>query len=495
MKSRILLMAAMATSAVLGGERDLQPDALLKERLGTPMLKLEGTRTGEGVCWHAAYGMDGFVAGYRRTKDPAWLAAGVTYYEAVLAKLHEAPDGYKGWVGPFIYDKKVTCDVHIGDAILVNPLLEFSELILKSGNEALKAKYEGAARAYLDLARKHLIEKWDRRGTWREDGPLGGYVSWDRYLSDDGKTWELKGAAKSANSLPFNKQNEMALACLRIYRITGEEPYRAKALRIFNFMKARMCLFDGHYVWNYWEPLGPWDVDRAAPHALVHWVNVHPYRNYQAGEVRQLVEAYHSGLTFARADLERILNTNLKVMWNGDREKPLWRNSNRAVYAAAYGHEPDPKPPGGDFKQLAGCLWTPLADFDATIRELGGIAQSAPPSFERQHPELPVSELAVPVSNSRFLAMAAALPMSLDKGQQTTLVSKSRLAAELEIDLYSEDGAKRLAEIRHGPTTGGEDGRAGILVVDWTPRDLAPGRYRVRWTIQGEYREYPLELK
>ena len=69
----------------------------------------------------------------------------------------------------------------------------------------------------------------------------------------------------------------MGIACLRIYRITGENEYRQKALKIFNFMKSRMCLFDDHYVWNYWEPLGPWDVDAEEANKLRHWVNVHPY--------------------------------------------------------------------------------------------------------------------------------------------------------------------------------------------------------------------------
>jgi hypothetical protein len=114
-------------------------------------------------------------------------------------------------------------------------------------------------------------------------------------------------------------------------------------------------------VWNYWEPTGVWDV---TGHDLRHWVNVHPYRNYQAGELNHIVEAYHSGIVFDRADIERMIRTNLKVMWNGDVDDPQWRNSD------ARGQWKVPPPPPEGWKGRAGTLWSALRDFDPTIRLL-----------------------------------------------------------------------------------------------------------------------------
>lgn len=54
---------------------------------------------------------------------------------------------------------------------------------------------------------------------------------------------------------------------------------------------------------------------------------MHPYRNYQKREVAQIVEAYHCGIAFDKTGIERILRTNLEVMWNGDRIDPKFRNS------------------------------------------------------------------------------------------------------------------------------------------------------------------------
>ncbi|MSR82726.1 MAG: hypothetical protein EXS58_07335 [Candidatus Latescibacteria bacterium] len=183
------------------------------------------------------------------------------------------------------------CDVHPGDAILVSPMLHFAEVVL--GDSVLAARY----------------------------GEGGAYVSWDQYL-EPGKleAWKKLDADKSTLSLPYNKQMDMGLIALRLYRLTGEEKFRERAWRIFCQFKSRLQYFDNHYVWNYWEPQGLWDLDEAGQ--VRHWVNVHPHRNYQAREVAFIAEAYHTGIVFDQMDLERILRTNLEVMWNGNAAEP-----------------------------------------------------------------------------------------------------------------------------------------------------------------------------
>ncbi|MBN2326002.1 MAG: hypothetical protein JXR73_02535, partial [Candidatus Omnitrophica bacterium] len=340
-KKTAWMIGALAWFAASAAPAPNSADAILRNRLNTPLLRVDGTMTGEGLCWHAAYDMGRFMEGYKKTRDADFLDAAVQYYDALIEKMHRSPDGYEGWVGPYIYDEDYICDVHIGDAILITPMLEFCEIVLKREDDGIIHKYQNKAQQYLNLAKKHLIEKWDQRGTWHEDGPYGAYASWDQYMTQDNlDQWRKLPAIKSNLTLPFNKQNSMAIACLRIFRITGEEAYREKALKIFNFMKSRMCLFHDHYVWNYWEPFGAWDIEDASKNRLRHWVNVHPYRNYQSGEIYEIAEAYHSGLTFTQKDIEKIINTNLKVMWNGDSEKPSWRNSNYAVQMAALGEIP-----------------------------------------------------------------------------------------------------------------------------------------------------------
>jgi len=492
MAKRILPFLFISLGCVATGFANSDAEQLLKDRMRTPLLQTAGTLTGEGLCWHAAYNMDRFMEKYRATSDTAFLDAAVKYYDALIDKLRLAPDGYQGWVGPYIYDEKYICDVHVGDAILINPMLDFCETVLKRSRADIAKKYAESAGKYLDLARKHLIEKWDARGTWHEDGPYGGYVSWDRYLTPDNlKEWRKLPVLKSVLSLPFNKQNTMALACLRLYRITGESRYRERALKIFNFMKSRMCLYQDHYVWNYWEPFGPWDINTNVPNTLFHWVNVHPYRNYQAGEIDQMVEAYHSGITFTEDDVRHIINTNLKVMWNGDSDHPAWKNSNYAVEMASLGKVSIDKAPGGEFPELAGTLWRGLVDFDSTIRKLAKKPSDTPPSFKRKYSELPVTEFPVPFSNNCYLNLATVLPSVITKESPSFLVNQSRVSGPVEIALYSRDGKDKIRSIR--AESKADD--AGLLIIKWDGKELSPGDYRIRWTLKDQYRDFPITVK
>lgn len=468
-------------------------DDLLKSRMRTPLLQAENTITGEGQCWHAAYDMNRFMDGFRSTQDKAYLNAAVKYYDALIAKMHTSPDGFKGWVGPYIYDKNYICDVHIGDAILINPMLDFSETVLAiKSNESFR-NYQNKAQEYIKLAKTHLIKKWDERGTWHEDGLYGAYASWDQYMTADNMDeWQKLDVTKSTLTLPFNKQNSMAIACLRIYRMTGEEQYRERALKIFNYMKSRMCLYEDHYVWNYWEPFGEWDIDAAKSNTLRHWVNVHPYRNYQAGEVHEIAEAYHSGITFDQTDIERIINTNINVMWNGDTENPEWQNSNYAVRVAALGKDSIRTEPGNGYNTLAGTLWSGLFDFSKRARELSGKTFDKPVSLKRNHTELPVTVLDRPFNSTKNFVMAAAIPSQINQGDTANLVIQTRVAGDLKVELYTDGGEKRISTLCKEDT---KNAHAGIHITKWDTATVIPGNYRIRWTLNDEDREFPVVVK
>ncbi len=470
--------------------------------------------TGEGWCWRAAFNIGHFVKGYRAFNDPAWLDYGVRYYDALLAQMAEGPDGYRGWIGPYIYDGKEQADVHIGDAILFNGMLEFAVLVHET--PALQARYGEKAAEYVRQARRHLIEKWDARGTWYEDGPFGGYRAWDRYLTTgDRREWrQVADVRNSGLSLPFNKQNAMAIAMLRLWQITGEKALRAKAVKIFAFLRSRFHFYDDHVTWCYWEPLGPHDIEPDGSRTR-HWMNTHPYRNYQAGEVGEIVEAYHYGVVFTEADLRAILRTNLKVMFNGDFENPAFRNSNVRLpgYAEA--------PPSREYPTRAGTLWASLADFDDTIRRLArrlGPAGDSPRAlvdrayldsvvsaravgFERRIVKAPPPEdlPSFPDGACAALVVRCVLPAVIASGGEAWIVSKASIPGELVTELFAADG-RRVSELDRTQVEGGMDGHAGVRIVRWKPvdaegRPMPAGAYRVRWTFDGQSREFGVTVK
>jgi hypothetical protein len=467
---RRFLAAAALSGIALRAQESPSPQALYQKVIGNPNLKK--FPKGENFCWHAAYDLGRFVEGYRAFGDTAWLDAGLRFSEFLVGNLDAGPDGYLGWIGPYEYDESVWCDVHVGDAILFDGLLGFAEVVL--ADSKLSSRYGEPARKYVALARRNLFEKWDARGTWITDGPYGAYRSWNRYgVPGNLKDWPVRDDIRNSNlALPFNKQEDVGAVALKLYRITGEAQFRERAFRIFAFHKSRLNLIDDRYVWNYWEPAGAADIDFTAGRTR-HWVNVHPDRPYQAGEVAHIADAYHTGVVFDEQDIRRILITNLRVMWNGSFDAPEYRNSN------------------GNATQKAGALWTSLADFDGTVRKLheAGLAKSngieariaratleklPAPSFERRHLKGQAAVFDFPLSSCPDFNMAAAM----ESGALLACSAPNRGA--IEIAHYSADGKHKIAVLK-------EFNRGGQIFHRWT---LPKERCRVRFTFdQSSYRE------
>ena len=484
--------------AASGQEIGITPDQLYAKMANNPSFK--ENFAGEAFCWHARSGMDQFVDNYELTKNTAWLDAGVRYYDFLISKMETGPDGYKGWIGPYMYDKKYWIDSHVGDGILMNGILDFALVVME--DKGLKSKYGERAKVYTELAKKHLIEKNDKRGTWREDGPIGAYVSYSQYMEPGNlKEWKYSSEViKSGLSHPFNKQNDLGQVCLQIYRLTGEKFYRDRAEKIFLRMKRQLQLTDNHYEWNYWEPFGPWDVN-LEKNDFSHWVGINPSAGYQAREVAQMVDAYHAGVVFDETDIKRLINTHLEVMWNKDKENPAFTNS-----YIAHGVETSNKKNG----KATGTLWTSLLGFDQGIRDLYAarfdeddihsaaylrfeeMIKNNPPSFKRKYAKEPVKIPVVDKSDSKEIRLRVAIPGVIKKGEKCIIASTSWSNDEMEIALYSRDGKEKLATI--------DKGKGQKNIVQWDGRNSEnkkqyKGDFRIRWTQGDGYREYPITIK
>ncbi|NRA38355.1 MAG: hypothetical protein HRU15_09460 [Planctomycetes bacterium] len=302
----------------------------------------------------------------------------------------------------------------------------------------------------------------------------------------------LKGT-KSGLSLPFNKQFDMGIAHLRLHRITGDEFYHDRAAKIFNFLKRRLTLHQDHYIWSYWEPMTPADIK--SKNAYVHWVNVHPYRNYQAGEMHNIVEAYHSGLCWDKTDMQRFINTNLKVMWkNGDIKNPKWNNSGHAMRTTATGKEPVYKKDHG-FKTLAGGVWKDLGDFDQTIRDIVKSADKTPVSFDRKYNKVKERIYEREMQDMPYVYMAAVIPSHIKAGDETQICTAYFTSDVLSIDLYDKTGKKKLSGIHQTTHDAAKTPKQKTYNHSYSTKGLKKGSYRIRWTMKGSYRDYEIHIQ
>src|ERR1035437_9488518 len=186
---------------------------------------------GEELGWLVSPFLNGCYFGHLATGDTQWVERLVDWTDACIRRAIKEPDGFTGWpksgTGGLI-EAALYTDSLLGEAMLLRPVVLMADRILKT--PALAEKWSGQARSYLKLA-EETFQKWDSRACWRE--------------VKDGGVW-------------------------------------------VRLMKSRMkTRADGKYfVWNYWDPAGPWDYK---PDGLTrHWVGVHPNGGYYAIDVEAI---------------------------------------------------------------------------------------------------------------------------------------------------------------------------------------------------------------
>ena len=91
--SAALLVVLGVTSTVLAQERET-PQALFEQIVRDPGAYAAKSGAGEQFGWGVAYYAGGFVEGYRRTKDTAWLDGAVE----ALGLLHRKDAHRPRWV-------------------------------------------------------------------------------------------------------------------------------------------------------------------------------------------------------------------------------------------------------------------------------------------------------------------------------------------------------------------------------------------------------------
>ena len=458
----------------------------------------DGGASGEPIAWQWNWFLGPILEKCRNNPTDDFLQPTEKILNTLLDKMAVGPDGYKGFIGPYIYNEnEYWCDVHVSDSILISHALAFAMIV--HDHPELKEKYGKSADRFLRTAKKDLIEKWNNRGTFIEDGPFGGYTEWNRFCKpNDMDNWfELKTGRPNDTpmpSLPFNKSMDMAECMLQIFYITGEQEYKNQAEKIFNRVKAAMNPFDGGYTWNYWEPISTRDVIQKenGQFDLSHWVGTHPYRDYQAGEVHKIVFAYDMGLTFTEADIKRLIHTNLKFMWNGDREKPEWSNSNSKLpgYTKA--------PPSTAYPTTAGTVWDGLSRFDPTIEFLAKEKPQAENGnvFQRKFaPDAKVEEFPwmKGVGESDGQMEAVAIPTIVPADGKTVLLSKADTPrSEVKIYVRPLDGEKStlLTTLQQG------DGVQMYYTWDGKIDGVrTPGNYVIIWKYRNGERVWPVMLQ
>jgi len=328
-----------------------------KNILGRARSRYCDKEMGEQLGWLVSPFLNGFYYGYLATRDPKWVEMLIDWMDSCVRRGIKEPDGFVGWPKSGMdATESFYTDSLLGEAMALRPVVLTADEILKT--PALKGKFDSQAQAYLRLAER-VFEKWDSRGCWREIANGGLWVV--PLFGIDPKTGQWTEGYTRRNtdgfSNPDNKENHIARWLIAMYDVTRKPVYRERAEKWFRLMKSRMKLRqDGTYfVWNYWDPAGPWDYK--ADGSPKHWVGVHPNGGYYGIDVEAIVTAFEHGLVFTKEDIQRLIATNRDFMWN--------QEVTGAKFQRIDGGQPDPR-----WRNSPGVLWTALVPYDETLRRV-----------------------------------------------------------------------------------------------------------------------------
>ena len=317
------------------------------------------TEMGEELGWLVSPFLEGFYYGYLATHDTKWIDRLMDWTDACRKRAVKEPDGFLGWPkgdGGGKSSSEYSADSLLGEAMLLRPVVLLAAEILKT--PAL-ANWSAQARSHLDFAAQ-IFQKWESRSCWR---PVTGGGVWvvpafgvDRYSPDKwSASYEHRKTTGFSN--PDNKQNLIASWLIAMHDATGQSVYRDRAAAWWQLMRARMTTRDDgkYFVWNYWEPAGPWDyLPSGKPK---HWVAVHPNGGYYAIDVNGIVNAFQHGIVFTGADIDRLIATNRDFMWNHKFDAPAFQRID--------GGSADLR-----WRKTPGVLWTDLTPYDETLRRI-----------------------------------------------------------------------------------------------------------------------------
>jgi hypothetical protein len=346
-----------------GDEQSLRKDWLArweKNIIGDARNRYCDREMGEEIGWLVSPFLDGFYYGYLATQDPKWVDMLIDWADSWINRGVKEPDGRIGWPKEKGASTGSVPDTYtdnmLGEAMGLRPMVLMADVILKT--PSLRQKHAEKAEGYVKLA-EDVFDKWEDRGCWHEVKAGGVWVVPTFGIDRETGKWTdgYADRGKDGFTLPDNKQNFIAQWLLAVHQATGKARYRDRAQQWWQVMKSRMQLRDQgrYFVWNYWDPAGPWD--KKPDGSLKHWVGVHPNGGYYGVDVEGITTAYEHGLVFNKEDMDRLIATNRDFMWNHEIHGAKFQRIDGGQADARWANSP-------------GVLWTALVFRDDTLRKI-----------------------------------------------------------------------------------------------------------------------------
>ena len=263
-------------------------------------------------AWGASYGMLADVSVYAATRDTVYLDRALDKMANVLANRddrrgvvdyrgvsmaawrdihYQLPAGVTYKFGDPNNDKYAYCYV-VHSGMITYPMAALAELIL---NAKVAGGYKGQSYQdwgnYLIARTRETIAAHDDQ--WTDYGADEGYYHFRDVPSN------FSWYANRNRDIPFNQSHALGETLLILYRLTGEDQYLHKALRLATRFKRSLAVGPaGAYIWLYWETPGVYTVTGTTEDISHGAINIDCARL-----------AYETGVVFDKHDMRRFALT------------------------------------------------------------------------------------------------------------------------------------------------------------------------------------------
>ncbi|PTY01439.1 hypothetical protein DB346_11840 [Verrucomicrobia bacterium LW23] len=298
--------------------RSRTPEAVAAECLKAP----------ETFAWIGFRHLISLNIAYQLTGDTAYLDQLRDTFALYRAIMTTEGDEFLGWYGSPIKPRipRDKPDIRIDELQMNFRAMKLlgDWVTLAKSDAVYAARHAETIAAYTELMEKHLYPKWDKRGFYTELSPGGPAVY-------HGLDYPITGGV----TLSHEKTSIAVDGLLALHAATGKPDYLRRALQLGARFKQCLSIATApggtgeHYEWMSWCPAGKWDVgtDPAKPDTWkIGWMAPDPRGEWYVASLSIALNFYQRGLLFSEEDLQRFIRTQKEMCWDGNLEKPGYRN-------------------------------------------------------------------------------------------------------------------------------------------------------------------------
>lgn len=266
----------------------------------------------ENLAWGETYMQSAILDQFEASGDTTLLDEMVKRIDTMIGTMWDAPpegvdcnrdvyeDGYLGWGSTYYDPNGYYQEYFVHDGMILVPITRFIRYVYC--DSALYQKYGSKADTYLNTIEGNIIAKW--------------YTNWEGTPGKSGLELENWGGWKP---IPNNQYIILGAAMVILYDISSNKHYTPvnedfpdfylqESTDMANYFKGFMTHKqpEDAYLWGYWWTYPPAE-----------------YISYGYMELIFVLEAYHRGIVFDIADMNRYTNTFTELMWNGNFVNPV----------------------------------------------------------------------------------------------------------------------------------------------------------------------------